>query len=215
MGAKPAILIGLATSLSNHMLFILPIAQNIFTGYIVYQITAIIIVDTLVVGLIVILILESLSSDRLSIAVIGLKLLKNPPVIGVITGLLIVLLALELPLFIIKFIQFATYAAAATALFSLGIIMFHTQVKNQLSFTASISCIKVLLHPIVLLLIIAGLFGQPIEIFKPGIMVALGPCGTMVLVFAAAYNVYLRPLAPLVVLSFLMSVPLVSLSLLL
>ena len=147
MGAKPAILIGLATSLSNHMLFILPIAQNIFTGYIVYQITAIIIVDTLVVGLIVILILESLSSDRLSIAVIGLKLLNNPPVIGVITGLLIALLALELLLFIIKFIQFATYAAAPTALFSLGIVMSHTQVKNQLAFATSISCVKVLLQP--------------------------------------------------------------------
>ena len=66
-----------------------------------------------------------------------------------------------------------------------------------------------------LLLIIAGLFGQTIEIFKPGIMVALGPYGTMVLVFAAAYNVDPRPLAPLVVLSFLISVPLVSLSLLL
>ena len=93
--------------------------------------------------------------------------------------------------------------------------MFHTQLKSQLAFAAIISCVKVLLQPLVLWLIIAGLFAQPTEIFKPGIMVALGPCGTMVLIFAAAYNVDPRPLAPLVLLSFLMSVPLVSLRLML
>ena len=49
---------------------------------------------------------------------------------------------------------------------------------------------------------------------KTRLMVAVGPCGTQVLVFVLAYHIHAKPLAPVVVLAVLWSVPLVSLSLL-
>ena len=57
-------------------------------------------------------------------------------------------------------------------------------------------------------------FQQSAEVLKPGLMVAVGPCGTQVLVFVLAYHIHAKPLAPVVVLAVLWSVPLVSLSLL-
>jgi hypothetical protein len=59
-----------------------------------------------------------------------------------------------------------------------------------------------------------GVFQQFSEVVKPGLMFAVGPCGTQVLVFAFAYHINAKPLASVVVLAFLWSVHLVSLSLL-
>jgi len=67
LSLKTSVLIGLATTMSNHMLFILPTAQNIYTGYIIDQIRAIIIA-----------ILKALTSERMSFFGVVERLSKNP-----------------------------------------------------------------------------------------------------------------------------------------
>jgi len=212
---KTSVLIGLATTLSNHVLFVLPIAQNLFAGYIIDQISAIIIVDTILIALIVISVLEGLTSQSMSLFGILARLSKNPPVLAVFAGLLMVALAIELPVYLTKLVTFSAYAAAPTALFSMGIVIYNTPILAQLKFAVAISSIKVILQPLVFMIIAGGLLHQSAEMLKPGLMVAVGPSGTMVLVFASAYNIDPKPLAPVVVLSFLISIPLLCLTLLL
>jgi predicted permease len=96
--------------LSNHVLFILPIAQNLFAGYIPVQISAIIIVDPILIGLIIIFVLEGLRSQRMSLFGILGHLSKNPPVLAVFAGPLMVALAIELPIYLAKLVTFSAYA---------------------------------------------------------------------------------------------------------
>ena len=192
-----------------------PIAQNLFAGYIIDQIIAIIIFDTILIALIVISVLEGLTSQSMSFLGILGHLSKNPPVWVVFAGLLIVALAIELPVYLTKLVTFSAYSAAPVALFSMGIVIYNTPILAQLKFAVAISSFKVILQPLVFMIIAGGLLHQSAEMLKPGLMVAVGPSGTMVLAFASAYNIDPKPLAPVVVLSFLISILLLCLTLLL
>jgi len=126
-----------------------------------------------------------------------------------------VALAIELPPYLTKLVQFSAYSAAPRALSSMGIIIYNTPIMEQLRFAVAVASIKVILQPLVFIIIVASLFNQSTKLLKPRLIVAVGPSGTMVLVFASAYNIDPKTLAPVVVVSFLISIPLLCLALLL
>ena len=74
------------------------------------QISAIIIVDPILIGLIVISVLEGLRSQRMSLFGILGRLSKNPPVLAVFAGPLMVALAIELPIYLAELVTFSAYA---------------------------------------------------------------------------------------------------------
>ena len=65
--------------IKSRAFFVLPIAQNLFAGCIIDQISAIIIVDTILIALIVISVLEGLTSKSMSLFGILARLSKNRP----------------------------------------------------------------------------------------------------------------------------------------
>lgn len=211
---KSAALVGMSTALANHLLFILPIAENIFAGYIIDQISAIIVVDVIVVTFIVTLILEYASLKKISIQNLTKRMLSIPLVIGVIIGMALAITNTEVPNMINSFLDFSYASAAPMALFALGITLAESDLTKNANFIITISLIKVLVHPIFLLIVAFGFVQISASDLKPALMVATAPCGAMVLVFAAAYDVNPKPLAPLVVVSFLLSLPGVALALL-
>ena len=73
---------------------------------------------------------------------------------------------------------------AAIVLFSLGMINYNTPILAQLKFAVAISNIKVILQPLVFMVIVAGFLHQSTRVLKPNLILAVGPRGTMVLVFA-------------------------------
>ena len=131
----------------------------------------------------------------------------NDIVLGVLTGLTIAITGINLPIAILTFLKFSYSCAAPLALFALGIILAKSKLTDNLNFALNISMIKVLIHPVRLAVIGFGVLELSLDDLKPGLMVAAAPCGAMVLVFASAYNVDPKPLAPLVVISFLLSLP--------
>ena len=211
---KSAALVGMSTALANHLLFILPIAKNIYSGYIIEQISAIIVVDVIVITFIVTLILEYASAKQISLKKLVKRMLSIPLVIGVIIGIALAISNIELPAVINSFLDFSYASAAPMALFALGVTLAKSELMKNPNFIISISLIKVLLHPIFILVIALVFFQISLSDLKPALMVAAAPCGAMVLVFAAAYDDDPKPLAPLVVISFLLSLPGVALALL-
>ena len=73
------------------------------------------------------------------------RLSKNPPVLAVFAGLLMVALAIELPVYLTKLVTFSAYAAAPTALFSMGIVIYNTPILAQLKFAVAI---RTKMHPL-------------------------------------------------------------------
>ena len=87
-------------------------------------------------------------------------------------------------------------------------INYNTPILAQLKFAVAISSIKVILQPLVFMVIVAGFLHQSTRVLKPDLILAVGPRGTMVLVFASPRNIDPKPSAPMVVLSFVRSIPL-------
>ena len=120
---KSAALVGMSTALANHLLFILPIAKNIYSGYIIEQISAIIVVDVIVITFIVTLILEYASAKQISLQKLAKRMLSIPLVIGVIIGITLAISNIELPDVINSFLDFSYASAAPMALFALGVTL--------------------------------------------------------------------------------------------
>ena len=87
-------------------------------------------------------------------------------------------------------------------------INYNTPILAQLKFAVAISSIKVILQPLVFMVIVAGFLHQSKRVLKPDLILAVGPRGTMVLVFTSPQNIDPKPSAPMVVLSFVRSIPL-------
>ncbi|MDG2406889.1 MAG: hypothetical protein P8M25_18725 [Paracoccaceae bacterium] len=128
---------------------------------------------------------------------------------GVFFGLLITFLAIELRSHVLKLVKLETYSAAPTPLFSIDIIDYITPMRDQLWVSIALSRLKVLLQLVVFCLTTISVLLQSSEVLKPSLIVVVDPCGTILLVFSSAYDINPKPLVPIVVLSFLLSIPLV------
>ena len=85
---KEAILIGLAVSMGNHILFVFPIAVALFGEQATQQIIGIITLDTIILFGGTIVIMEGLSSNALSFTVLTQRILKNPVLLSLLFGIL-------------------------------------------------------------------------------------------------------------------------------
>ena len=81
-----AILIGLAISLTNHVLFVLPIAQEIFGDDNVTTIISIISMDGLLLFSVTIIAMDSITNKGKTIVDTLKKIAINPPLIGIALG---------------------------------------------------------------------------------------------------------------------------------
>ena len=183
-----SILIGMASSFANHLLFIYPIALNEYGPSMIDPIIAIIGFDVifLVINLII---LDFIKFKNLKFKNIIFKQLSNLPLLALLTGLLIIFLDLSLPLSIERALEFISGSAAPCALFAAGIILSQKIEKTELKVSNLIIGFKIFLHPIIAILIIWNLNGIKFSISETTIMVASAPVGLMALIFSTQYDV--------------------------
>ena len=193
---KESILLGLAASFGNHVLFVLPIALTLFGEESMAPIVAIIALDAIVIFGGTIIIMEALSRNILSYKHLCKNIFQNPPLVSILLGSLIAVLSIELPHGINVFVKFIGNIAAPMALFSLGVILSQTNLSNRIIPSLSVSALKLLCHPIIAWLILSGILAFAIEHSKTSLMVAGAPCGAMALVLALNYNVRTDAIAP-------------------
>jgi len=206
------ILIGMASSFANHLLFVYPIALNEYGPELIDPIKAIIGFDVifLVINLII---LEFIKFKNLDLKKIILKQFSNLPLLALLTGLLIVFLDLNLPTSVKRALEFISGSAAPCALFAAGIILSQKIEQTELKVSNLIIGFKIFLHPLVAILIIWNLNEIEFSISETTIMVAAAPVGLMALVFSTQYNVNPNAITRALLISTLfsiISIPLVS-----
>ena len=191
-----SILLGLAASFGNNILFALPIAVTLFGEGAALPMVAIIVLDSILIFGGTIVIMEAMSADNLTPRGLSRSILQNPPLVSMLFGILFASSATEIPHGLNVFLKFVGDIAAPSALFSLGIILSQTNAFDRIVPSVSISIIKLLAHPIFAWIFLSGVFGFMLSDVKTSMMAAAAPCGTMAFVLALNYQVRTDAIAP-------------------
>ena len=203
-----AILIGASASFANHVLYVYPIAILEFPFSQINSIITIMAMDVLLLSL-TILLLDLASAKDFSIIILLKKQLVNPPLLGLIFGLIIILIPYDLPVGIERTFEFISLSAAPCALFALGIILSKKIQKNQLKIAVLISLLRLIAHPLLAIFLIIILGGHLIENSRTTLMVAAAPVGLMAFTFAPKYDVRTDAIALSILWTFIASLLLI------
>jgi hypothetical protein len=194
-----ALLIGLALALTNHVLFVLPIADELFEEAKTLTIISIITMDGLVIFSLTLIAMDILSNSDQPLSVTIKAIFTNPPLVGIIIGLVISLNNLELPRGIMFFLEKLGGTATPALLFSLGIMLSYQRKITPTKLIVSMSSLKLIIHPLLAWLIITLLFGGHYpEVHSTALMVAAAPSGVMAYMLAVNYNVSVDRISPII-----------------
>ena len=186
-----SIIWALMVSLSNHVTLLLPITKIYFGTEVITQVTSIILMDGVILLSVIAFFLELTTKKNIRLTQFIKNIILNPMIFSILIGLLLFLLKINIDDTPIDYVLSVLAACVSPiGLFAIGITLsFYTsKVFNKL--TASISLLKLVVSPIILLIIGFVLFnaGQPEKI--PGaFFVSVAPCGHTAVVLCSAYNV--------------------------
>ena len=181
----------LTVTLSNHVTLLLPITQIYFSEEVVTQVTSIILMDGVILLSLIAFFLELATKRNVQLIVFIKNIILNPMILSILIGVFLFVFSFKIDDTPVEYIlSTLALCVSPVGLFAIGIILsFHTDnVINKL--TASISILKLLISPLVLLIIGYVIFntGLPQEI--PGaFFVSVAPCGVTSIVLCSAYNV--------------------------
>jgi len=116
---KEAALLGLAVALTNHVLFVLPIATELFGDSAVTPIVAIISMDGIFLFCGTIVLMDVLASKDATVGQTIGKIARNPPLVAMVLGLSAGTLGLPIPTGADVFLKLLADAAAPALLFAL------------------------------------------------------------------------------------------------
>ena len=186
-----SIIWALMVALSNHVTLLLPITKIYFGTEVITQVTSIILMDGVVLLSVIAFFLELTTKKNIRLTQFIKNIILNPMIFSILIGLSLFLLKINIDDTPIDYVLSVLAACVSPiGLFAIGITLsFYTsKVFNKL--TASISILKLVVSPIILLIIGFVLFdaGQPEKI--PGaFFVSVAPCGHTAVVLCSAYNV--------------------------
>ena len=186
-----SIIWALTVALSNHVTLLLPITQIYFSEEVVTQVASIILMDGVILLSLIAFFLELVTKRNVQLVIFIKNIILNPMILSILIGVFLFLSNFKIDDTPVEYtLSTLALCVSPVGLFAIGIILsFHTDnVINKL--TASISILKLLISPLVLLLIGYVIFdaGFPQEI--PGaFFVSVAPCGVTSIVLCSAYNV--------------------------
>ena len=186
-----SIIWALMVALSNHVTLLLPITKIYFGTEVITQVTSIILMDGVVLLSVIAFFLELTTKKNIRLTAFIKNIVLNPMIFSILIGLLLFVFKINIDDTPIDYVLSVLAACVSPiGLFAIGITLsFYThKVINKL--TASISILKLVVSPIILLIIGFIIFdaGQPEKI--PGaFFVSVAPCGHTAVVLCSAYNV--------------------------
>ena len=186
-----SIIWALMVALSNHVTLLLPITKIYFGTEVITQVTSIILMDGVILLSVIAFFLELTTKKNIRLTAFIKNIVLNPMIFSILIGLLLFVFKINIDDTPIDYVLSVLAACVSPiGLFAIGITLsFYThKVINKL--TASISILKLVVSPIILLIIGFIIFdaGQPEKI--PGaFFVSVAPCGHTAVVLCSAYNV--------------------------
>lgn len=116
------------------------------------------------------------------------SILSNSLMIGVLSGIAINLSGIPLPEVIMSPVNMLASAALPVALVGIGAALTRYQIKAEFSEALMVSCLSLILHPLIAFIITHMIFGLPIELVRAAVIIGAMPPGMNVYIFAAMYD---------------------------
>ena len=188
---QESIIWSLMVALSNHVTLLLPITKIYFGTEVITQVTSIILMDGIILLSVITFFLELTTKKNIQVSVFLRNLFFNPMIMSILIG--VVLFSFNIDIFDTPIDYILSVLAACVSpvgLFAIGITLsfYSSKVLNKI--TATISILKLIISPIILLLIGFVLFDAGIPEKIPGaFFVSVAPCGHTAIVLCSAYNV--------------------------
>ena len=188
---QESIIWSLMVALSNHVTLLLPITKIYFGTEVITQVTSIILMDGIILLSVITFFLELTTKKNIQVSVFLRNLFFNPMIISIVIGVVLFLFNIDILDTPIDYILSVLAACVSpVGLFAIGITLsfYSSKVLNKI--TATISILKLIISPIVLLLIAFVLFDADVPEKIPGaFFVSVAPCGHTAIVLCSAYNV--------------------------
>ncbi|MCB1761992.1 MAG: AEC family transporter [Gammaproteobacteria bacterium] len=118
----------------------------------------------------------------------GIKIVSNPLLIGILLGLLTNLSGLDVPEIIDSVTETMAEGVLPVALFGLGGALNQYRLRDSWLQGLISSGLKLVLHPVLVLILALWVFHLPWEMTRIGVIMAAMPSGLNVYVFATYYN---------------------------
>ena len=188
---QESIIWSLMVALSNHVTLLLPITKIYFGTEVITQVTSIILMDSIILLSVITFFLELTTQKNIQVSVFLRKLFFNPMITSIVIG--VVLFSFKIDILDTPIDYILSVLAACVSpigLFAIGIILsfYSSKVLNKI--TATISILKLIISPIILLFIGFVLFDVGVPEKIPGaFFVSVAPCGHTAIVLCSAYNV--------------------------
>ena len=186
-----SIIWALTVALSNHVTLLLPITQIYFNDDVITQVASIILMDGVILLSLIAFFLELATKKNVQPIIFIRNIILNPMILSILIGVFLFVFNFKIDDTPIDYtLSTLALCVSPVGLFAIGIILsFYTKnVLNKL--TVSITTLKLIISPLILLLIGFLIFdsGLPQEI--PGaFFVSVAPCGVTSIVLCSAYNV--------------------------
>ncbi len=188
---QESIIWSLMVALSNHVTLLLPITKIYFGTEVITQVTSIILMDGIILLSVITFFLELTTKKNIRVPVFLRNLFFNPMIMSIVIGVLLFLFNIDILDTPIDYILSVLAACVSPiGLFAIGITLsfYSSKVLNKI--TATISILKLIISPIVLLLVGFVLFDAGVPDKIPGaFFVSVAPCGHSAIVLCSAYNV--------------------------
>ena len=188
---QESIIWSLMVALSNHVTLLLPITKIYFGTEVITQVTSIILMDGIILLSVITFFLELTTKKNIQVSVFLRNLFFNPMIISIVIGVVLFSFNIDILDTPIDYILSVLAACVSpVGLFAIGITLsfYSSKVLNKI--TATISILKLIISPIVLLLIGFVLFDTDVPEKIPGaFFVSVAPCGHTAIVLCSAYNV--------------------------
>ena len=188
---QESIIWSLMVALSNHVTLLLPITKIYFGTEVITQVTSIILMDGIILLSVITFFLELTTKKNIQVSVFLRNLFLNPMIMSIVIGVVLFSFNIDILDTPIDYILSVLAACVSpVGLFAIGITLsfYSSKVLNKI--TATISILKLIISPIVLLLIGFVLFDAGVPEKIPGaFFVSVAPCGHTAIVLCSAYNV--------------------------
>ena len=186
-----SIIWALMVALSNHVTLLLPITKIYFGTEVITQVTSIILMDGVILLSVIAFFLELTTKKNIKLLAFIRNVTFNPMILSILIGLLLFIFNINIDDTAVDYILSVLAACVSpVGLFAIGITLsfYAKKVINKL--TASISILKLLISPIILLIIGFIFFDAGVPEKIPGaFFVSVAPCGHTAIVLCSAYNV--------------------------
>ena len=186
-----SIIWALMVALSNHVTLLLPITKIYFGTEVITQVTSIILMDGVILLSVIAFFLELTTKKNIKLLVFIRNVTFNPMILSILIGVLLFIFKINIDDTPVDYILSVLAACVSpVGLFAIGITLsfYAKRVINKL--TASISILKLVISPIILLIIGFIFFDAGVPEKIPGaFFVSVAPCGHTAIVLCSAYNV--------------------------